>query len=122
MKKLIRSSTTVQAAKKYDEYLNYTRGRTKFRIHISRNHEPDFEAQISEIHPYDEAEYAWAQIDANKLVKFFKEGKLIDKVQMHYYEDEDHEDVDEYIDDIIDQVCVGLRDINVGVEPRMMHN
>lgn len=107
------------------KYGTYMRGRQKYSIYENNpDNVIDYKAQITEIHPYDEAEYAWARIGYRGAmsVEFIRDGEVIDKMQLHYYEPDDYESEDEYLDDVIDQVCVELRAINKGIEPKMIHN
>lgn len=124
MKRMIKAST------EYTEYINIQHGNKKFGVHINTDgpYEGSFAAQISEIHPYDDAEYAWAKINFNGQVIFYQNGKVIDKMQLASYEPEDYEDyyenasVNEYINDCLDTVAVELLNMNRNVEPIMVHN
>ena len=123
MKKLIKSSTTVQAstAKDYDEHTTLFHGRQKFSVYLKNSDSPMFSASVSEIHPYDEAEYTWAKLSSNGSVAFYNNGKLVDRMQMHAYDEEDYEDVNEYVNDILDTIMVALMDYNSSVTPRIDH-
>ena len=117
MKKYIKASS-------YTSYFNINHGRQKFGVHFDPNgqYPGAFAAQITEIHPYDDAEYAWAKIEFNGQAKFIKEGKVIDKMQLPAYEEEDYESIEEYYNDMLDSVAVELSNMNKSVQPRMMHN
>lgn len=117
MKKLIKSS------KESGEYFRYDRGRDSFSVHIYDSDPIHLKFQVSEIHPYDLAKYAWARCGYKGAlyVEFIKNGKVIDSMQMHYYDEEDYEDETEYVNDIIDRVCVELADMNSTVEPIIDH-
>lgn len=124
MKKVIKSSS------EYPKYVTIQHGPRKFSVHINEDgpYEGAFAAQITEIHPYDDADYAWAKIGFNGQVKFIQNGKVIDTMQLPVYEPEDYEeyypnaDVDAYIDDMLDSVAVELLQINKNVKPVMIHN
>lgn len=127
MKKLIRSSTEVKAAtKKYQNYYRHRRGgfSSDFAIHYNDYGEnPEyFECQVSEIHPYDDAEYAWARKDSPTSASVFKGGKLIDTVNLPEWDEDSYEDATEYVNEIIDILCTEIGDINSNVEPRIIHN
>lgn len=123
MKRVITSASSYSSP--YTKYNSYQRGRQKYSVHFNEPENPiDFKAQITEIHPYDDADYVWARIGAKGAmeVEFVQNYKVIDRMQMHYYDDEDYENVDEYYDEIIDRVCIELSYFNKDVEPRMIHN
>lgn len=116
MKRYIRSAT------QYDHYMSYQHGRQKFSVHYSDpNAAGDMYAQISEIHPYDDAEYAWAKIEGPQ-VRFIKDGKTVDKMTLPAYEEEEWESLDEFIDAQIDTIASELMQMNKNVKPRMMYN
>ena len=120
----------IKASDQYTDFITTQHGRQRFAVHINENgpYEGSFAAQISEIHPYDDADYAWAKIKFNGQVEFIQNGKVIDRMQLPGYEPEDYEeyyenaDVDTYISDMLDSVAVELMHINRDVEPRMVHN
>lgn len=128
MKKLIKSSVVSATSfnSQLTEYITYNRGRNKFGIHatpLDESNPNSFKAVISVIKPYDLAEYTWARIGSKgaMYVEFIRNGKVKDGMQMHYYDEEDYESIEEYIDDVIDQVCMELVDQNKDVEPRIDH-
>ena len=100
---------------------------TRFRINstdISRCCGSDslfdqFKANISEIHPYDLAEYAWATLE-NGEVRYYKNGKLIDRTFYFNSDDIGIED-SEWADDVIMDVCDHLIKLNKNVEQRIDH-
>jgi len=77
---------------------------------------------VQKIAPYDDADYAWAKVNGNGLIEFIKDGKIVDKMQTHAYEEEDYEDVNEYFNDIIESVAEELKKINQSIKPRMMYD
>lgn len=77
---------------------------------------------VQKIAPYDDADYAWAKVNGNGLIEFIKDGKIVDKMQTHAYEEEDYEDVNEYFNDIIESAAEELKRINQSIEPRMMYD
>lgn len=124
MKRYIRSSTS-KSDKTVRNTLRY-KG-TRFRINstdISRCCGSDslfdqFKANISEIHPYDLAEYAWATLE-NGEVRYYKNGKLIDRTFYFNSDDIGIED-SEWADDVIMDVCDHLIKLNKNVEQRIDH-
>lgn len=120
----IESATDVTAVtNQYPEFNTVYHGKQKFAVHSTDMTDVfHFACQVTEIHPYDDADYCWARMGENKQVQFIQKGKVIDKMQMHYYEPEDYESPYDYIDDIVDSICVELLQFNRSVEPRMMHN
>lgn len=79
-----------------------------------------FKAQITEIHPYDDAKYIWVRIESGKI-KFIQDGKVI---QTEYYSSPDDMDVENYewCTIICDDAIRLMRDMNQSVVPKMVHN
>lgn len=80
------------------------------------------QGHITKISPYDDADYAWAKVHRNGLIEFILNGKIVDKLQMHAYEEEDYEDIQEYFNDTIESGAEELKNINKDIKPRMMYN
>ena len=109
--KIQSSSTVVTAASsgKLDKYMNVTKDRKKYAVHYTEvNTEQDawtiysdFRAQVSKISPYDDADYAWADI-RNGHIDVIRNGKV---VKRSYYFNADDMDVEntEWCDIIIDE-------------------
>lgn len=116
--KIIKASSTF----KYDDHFFQNHGRQKFSVYVKDPDSVDFEAMISEIHPYDDADYVWAYIKYNKQVEFLKGNRIVDKMQMNYFDEEDYESLQEYQNEVIDSVMVELLDMNRNVKPIMVHN
>lgn len=76
---------------------------------------------IQKLSPYDDADYVWAKVDGNGQFKFIHKGKVIDKMQVHYYDEDDYDSVDEYFNDVIESVAEELVSLNKSIEPRMIH-
>lgn len=122
MKKLIRSSTSVRASVQYDNSFTYTRSKQKFSVKTKYEDDPDsFQCQVSEIHPYDLAEYAWAKKDAPVSASIFKEGKKLKSIPLPEWDEDIYEDADEYLNEVIDRICVALLHVNASVESRIDH-
>ena len=77
---------------------------------------------IQKIAPYDDADYWWARVNGNGLIEFIYDGKVQDKMQMHSYEEEDYEDINDYFNDVIESAAEELKNINKDIKPRMMYN
>lgn len=130
MKRYIKSSNQsnsnksvyVSASTKYTDHDVYTHGRHKFSVYFKNSDDPaNFECQVSEIHPYDLAEYAWAKKDAPASASIIKNRKVIDTIPVKEYDEDAYEEDSEYINDVIDQICIELMRINDKVEPRIDH-
>ena len=116
-------SVSSASVKQYDNYYAVNHGPQRFGVHSSGESDPlFFECQVSEIHPYDDAEYTWAKMGSNKQVQFIRDGKIQDKMQMHEYEPDDYESVENYYEDIVDSICTELMGMNADVKPIMIHN
>ena len=125
MKRVIKASSNDEFLSKLIDYQTYTRNRQKFAIHQNEPTNPnDWKATISEIHPYDDAEYVWARVGKRGTlnVEFIQNGKVIDTMQLHYYEPDEYEREEEFWDEVTDMICLELRTFNKDVEPRMIHN
>lgn len=128
---VVESSKSLNSvANKYPEYMKVSRGGQNFSVHYNLiDNSPsadahqmwlEFQASVSAIKPYDDAEYAWAQIE-NGHINVIKGGKVI---QQHYYFDADDMDVEnsEWCDIIIDEAIDLIAKINKDIEPRMVYN
>ncbi len=78
-------------------------------------------ADVTKLAAYDDADYVWARIDDNWTVKFIQDGKQIDRMILWSYEPDDYESVEEYVNDVLDQVVVELIDSNEDIKPVMIH-
>ena len=124
MKRYVRANT------EYPEYLNIQHGHAHFGVHANFDgpYPGSFAASVSEIHPYDDAEYTWAKIGFNGQTIFYRNGKVVDKMQLASYEPDDYEEqefstsaVDQYINDCLDTVATELLQMNRDVKPIMVH-
>ena len=116
MKKYIRAT-------KYDSRMVWSHGNQRFSVHMNDCNEdnPLCVFQVSEIHPYDDADYAWAACDG-RTVNYYRNNRKIASKPVIPYDPEDYEEYREYIDELVDSVCMTLREYNRDVEPRMIHN
>lgn len=124
------SSTVVTAASsgKLDKYMNVTKDRKKYAVHYTEVNTDqdawtiysDFRAQVSKIAPYDDADYAWADI-RNGHIDVIRNGKV---VKRSYYFNADDMEVEntEWCDIIIDEAIDLIAKINKDIEPRMVYN
>ena len=131
------NSSSSTDSNRYDEYLLYEyKGKYRFSIHydvISDPEDPqlsfkEFKAQISPNHPYDDADYAYAFIE-DGVIKYYRSGKFIQKTYYFMFsdytidgDDDKYEDAREWTDDIINNTCDVLNELNKDVEPVMIHN
>lgn len=118
MKRYIKSSTSYPNKWKIDKGDGH-----RFIMYYS---DPDrfgtFTGDVTEIHPYNDADYAWAHIDG-LTVKFYNRSGYIDKMYLWSYEPDDYaDDVAGYVYDVYDAVCDTLVDLNKDVKPVMVHN
>ena len=125
-----RNNTVVSAAQQFDLHQSTRYKGQRYSIHYTEvNTSPeadpmdmfhDFCGQITEIHPYDEGDYAWASFK-NGVVKYYRNGRVIEK---SYYMDADDMDVEnfEWCDAVISNIVEILYSLNQGVEKRMMYN
>lgn len=124
------SKSPNSVANKYPEYMKVSRGGQDFSVHYNLiDNSPsadahqmwlEFQATVSAIKPYDDAEYAWAQIE-NGHINVIKGGKVI---QQYYYFDADDMDVENYewCQAIVEQAIDYISEINDKVESRIIHN
>lgn len=124
MKKVIKSNTDLNL------YNTFKLGNKRFSVHsndIDNGPTADpmsmlrqFKAQVSEIHPYDDADYAWADLSKG-VVDYYRSNKHIDK---SYYGTSDDMDVEneEWCEAVLYAVAENLADLNRDVEPVMIRN
>ncbi len=110
------------STKNYNGPFVHEHGRRRFSVYTKFEDDPDyFQCQVSEIHPYDLAEYAWAEKDSPCGATVYKAGKKIGIINLPEYDPDNYEECYEYLDDIIDRIAVKLIWYNKGVEPRIDH-
>ena len=128
MKRLVKGSSELT------NYSNYRCGGYPFTygIHDNGSDNPDnYKAQIVEHHPYSEAEYVWARIGykgsmsveykGSMSVEYIQSGKVID-CEPGYGKNVNSdwqdffESADEYIREMVEQVCDELKNYNKNVE------
>lgn len=98
-------------------------GQVKISVHDNDPKWPDeYVCQVSEIHPYDDADYAWAKKDSPVSAKIVQSNKVIDTIQLPEWDDDSFEDENEYYNDVIDIMARAIRQINKGVESKIIHN
>ena len=76
--------------------------------------------QVTAIKPYDDAEYHWAKYE-NNVTKIIKNGKVVKKIptDLSSMNPDSQKDA---IDFVICDICNTLADLNVDIEPKMVHN
>lgn len=130
MKRLIRSSQKISkklikasATNDYTDRFSYNRGGQKFTVYSKYSDDPyNFQCQITEVHPYDDADYYWVKKDGPASARLIKKGKTVGYIDIDEYDEDYYEDANEYIRDIIDYMCVELMHHNSSIEPKMVHN
>ena len=127
----VESSTSIEGSNSiYDEHMTQDFKGVNYMIHYvgldtgpssdAQSLFDNFAAQVTEIHPYDDANYAWAKIQ-NGVIEYFREGKRIDR--SFYFTADDYEiDNSEWCQTVVDEAIFRLRDMNKGVKPVMVHN
>ena len=112
--------------KSNSEFKDYTVIRvdnTRFTVNYTAEDDMLKNIYMHEIHPYDDAEYAYARMYSPVEIAFYRNGKIIDKMQIaEYDEDVDELSFDEYLDDVFTSIATELRNINKYVKPIMLHN
>lgn len=122
MKRYIRSSQTPKYKHEYTDHMVYTWGPRKYSVYFKNADDPEnFQCQVSEIHPYDDAKYTWAKKDSPAGATLYRNKKLVDTIAVKEYDEDDYEDENEYINDVIVDICRALKEANKDVEPRMVH-
>lgn len=121
MKRYLRSSKVVEASvdQTYTDRFNFRRGNQKFSIYTKYADDPEkFQCQITEIHPYDLAEYYWIKKDQPAIAKVIDpRGRVAGYIEVREYDEDDYEDSNEYINDILDYMCTELRGYNKNIKP-----
>lgn len=122
-------------ATQYMDSMEYTRNGTRFRVYMNdcSEDQPICKFQIAEIHPYDDADYAYAVCDGVRI-KYYRplrkndfilnapRTQLIDQETIFDYDPDDWEDYNDYLREIIDETCVNLLGYNKNVKPIIMHD
>lgn len=128
--KLDRNLNASDELSQLDQYTKASYGKNKYSIHYNLidcnpNADPqtmleEFRAQVSPIHPYDDADYAWASIKNGRII-IIRDGK---SVNTYYYFDADDMDVEntEWCDAIMELAMQYLEVENKDVTPRIIHN
>lgn len=126
MKKVIKSNANADL----NLYDTFKLGKKRFSVHYNNidngpTADPvsmlrQFKGQVSEIHPYDDADYAWADLSKG-VVDYYRSNKHIDK---SYYGTSDDMDVEneEWCEAVLHAVAENLVDLNRDVEPLIIHN
>lgn len=137
-KSITASTITAYNASDFDESNTYEYGGQKYRIYDTKSSDPLLPGykilQISEIHPYDDADYAWAIYDAADNPNYaciVRNGKTEDRIAIspwadneEYYEEYYDADsaLDQYRNEVIIQLAYALRESNEDVKPRTIHD
>lgn len=110
----------IKAAMDYTDRQKYTRNRQKYSVYSANADSPEkLLLQVSELHPYDNAEYAWAKKDAPNSFKIIRSGKILRSVQIPEWDEDKYEDGTEYFNEIVDRICIELSRENAKTSPRI---
>lgn len=121
-RKALNSSTDIEIDDYTGKPFSFQHGNRRFTYRIVADNELIRSGQVTQIHPYDDAEYTWAKI-SGPVVSFIRDGKVIDKMTIYEYDEDNYENgFDEYVGDILDTIAVELINFDRDVEPRMIHN
>ncbi len=124
MKKLLRPSSAILSSESGD-YMNhytYTRSGQRFSVNDNNPSNPDwFQFIMSELHPYDDADYAWAKKDSPVELKIIKSGQVQSRIPLPEWDYDSYEDEDEYYGTLIDIAAVALLEANRDVQPMIDH-
>lgn len=121
MKRYVHSADIIDEKSLTGKPFEFQHGRKRFMGRIVEDNNIIRSGQITQIHPYDDADYAWAKIEG-PVVKFIRDGKVIDKMTIFEYDDEYYEHDWEYIDEVLDTIAVELINLDRNTKPVMVHN
>lgn len=118
----LQASAFAVAGPGYDYKMTYSCDGRQFAVRYNEpNRTGAMRAAIQMITPYDDAEYAWASIEGLK-VTFYQGDKKLDDMHLWAYEEDEYEDIGEYVKSITDAVAKELINFNKDVDPVMVHN
>lgn len=116
MKKYIKAS-------EYEDRMVFTRSGTRYAVYMNdcSEKQPVCKFKMAGIHPYDDADYAWAVCDG-AVVNYYRGQRKIGSNVVMQYDPDDYEEYSEYIYELVDSTAVTLRDYNKDVKPKIIHN
>ena len=106
--------TSIEAASyEYDSSMTYSRGGQRYRVYLLNESDPDnLKFAISEIHPYDDANYAWAMKNAPVSVAIIRNNKVEYSVPLPEWDWDIYDDSNEYVTECVDIACAALKEAN----------
>lgn len=120
MKRYIKSDS---AQPIYSERRKFTFDGIQYVAYIRNADNPEnLMFDISELHPYDEAEYAWARKVSPIMVNIYQAGKKIDEIYVKDYNQEEFVNPEGYVNTVIEVICEELREYNKKVDPKVDHS
>lgn len=132
MKKLIKScdnsENTMIEASTYDYTDSWVERVDNYRYSIRSKYTDDpynFQCYITEIHPYDDADYCWIRKDMPNSASVYKNGRKIDTIPLADWDDYEEEyegDAQDFIHNMVVVLCEELRECNRDIKPVMVHN
>lgn len=116
------TAITAANAKDFDRRFTYRKYNQKYSVYVKNEDDPDsFIFSISEIHPYDDGDYAWALKKSPTQMQIIRNGKYESTFNVPEWDADAYESENEYYDDIIDIACDKLKQANENVEQRIDH-
>lgn len=136
MKRYIRSSNPIKkrsdyvncsSTNDYTDHYNVKYDNVKFSVYTKYGDDPEkFQCQISELHPYDDASYAWVKKNSPIDAIVYKNGKPYGHIEVRDWDDDAEQEyrgnTTKFISDMVQHLCQELRKFNKDVKPEMVHN
>ena len=105
---------------KYDDDYIYRKNGSTYSIYTKDIDDlENFKCQVTEIHLYDSAEYAWAEKDSLTNVIIYKENKIVDRIKVSRYNSDNYKDNKHYLATVIDVIIERLYEFNKDVKPKL---
>lgn len=115
--------TAASDTQDYDRSFFYDRGRQRYHVNVMYEDDPySFQFSISEIHPYDDAEYAWARKSSPADLSVIQDGHTVSHIPLPEWDEDEYESADEYYNELLDIACIALKEANAKVSSRMMYD
>ena len=122
MKRYIHASEELELNDYTGKPFEFQHGRKRFMARVTADNNLIRKAQITLIHPYDDAEYSWAKVEGPQAT-FIRDGKVLDRMTIWEYDEDDYENgFDEYVGEVLDTIATTLIDFDRDIEPIMVHN
>ena len=124
MKRYIKSSKITDD---YTDHYNVKYDWVKFSVYTKYADDPEmFQCQITELHPYDDAEYAWVKKDSPTDATVYKNGKPYGHIEVREWDEEAEQEykgnIQKFINEMVKHLCYELRKFNRDVKPVIVNN